>query len=210
MAKLKNTGKKIKFHDIDAKIEEAVNSNKTKTILELNFQESASIKSFAVKQSEQVKLTTRFLFGKMLIIVKLSLMSFIYEMLETLCFPNKKVQEIYRKYGTEKIYIYPVLTDAGSTSLKFLFVSDTDRDVPESKHKDIIFEVITASEVYNRFESSHEYWEKFDARNEDLRKFLGYFEIEDIDDPCILTIASNPKEYFEMFGDKNITRHARG
>ena len=78
MAKLKNTGKKIKFHDIDAKIEEAVNSNKTKTILELNFQESASIKSFAVKQSEQVKLTTRFLFGKMLIIVKLSLMSFIY------------------------------------------------------------------------------------------------------------------------------------
>ena len=49
VAKLKNTGKKIKFHDIDAKIEEAVNSNKTKTILELNFQESASIKSFAVK-----------------------------------------------------------------------------------------------------------------------------------------------------------------
>ena len=168
------------------------------------------IKSFAVKQSEQVKLTTRFLFGKMLIIVKLSLMSFIYEMLETLCFPNKKVQEIFRKYGTEKIYIYPMLTDAGSTSLKFLFVSDTDRDVPESKHKDIIFEVITASEVYNRFESSHEYWEKFDARNEDLRKFLGYFEIEDIDDPCILTIASNPKEYFEMFEDNNITRHARG
>ena len=171
MAKLKKTGEKIKFHDIDVKIEEAVNSNKTKTILELNFQESASIKSFAVKQSEQVKLTTKFLFGKMLIIVKLSLMSFIYEMLEMLCFPNKNIQEIFQKYGTEKIHIYHVLTDAGSTSLKFLFASDTDRDVPESKHKDIIFEVITASEVYNRFESSHEYWEKFDTRNEDFRIF---------------------------------------
>ena len=28
---------------------------------------------------------------------------------------------------------------------------------------------------------------------------LGYYEIEHIDDPCILTIAAHPMEYFEMF-----------
>lgn len=28
---------------------------------------------------------------------------------------------------------------------------------------------------------------------------LGYYEIEHIDDPCILTIAAHPTEYFEMF-----------
>ena len=101
-AKLKINGKKRMFHDIDAKIDEAVNSNKTKMIFEFNCQESASIKSFAVKQSDQVKLTTRFLSWKMLMFVKLSLMSFIYKMLETFCFQDKKVLEIFQKYGIEK------------------------------------------------------------------------------------------------------------
>ena len=34
--------------------------------------------------------------------------------------------------------------------------------------------------------------------------------IEHIDDPCILTIACNPKEYFEMFEDKNINKKHKG
>ena len=35
----------------------------------------------------------------------------------------------------------------------------------------------------------------------ELHKCLGYFAAENIDNPCQLTIASNPKEYFEMFED---------
>ena len=66
-------------------------------ILEFNCQESVSIKYFAVKQSNQVKLTTRFLSGKMLMFAKLTLMSFVYEMLETFCFPEKKVQKFLPK-----------------------------------------------------------------------------------------------------------------
>ena len=50
-------------------------------VLEFNVQEPASIKSFVIKQSSQVKLTTRFLSGKMSMFSKLSLMSFMYEML---------------------------------------------------------------------------------------------------------------------------------
>ena len=93
-------------------------------IFQFNCQESALIKSFAVKQSNQVKLTTRFLSGKLLMFAKLSLRSFIYEMLETFSFPDKKVQEIFQKYGIEKVHIYHVVTDTDSTCLKFLFVSD--------------------------------------------------------------------------------------
>ena len=125
---------------------------------------------------------------------KLSLMSFIYEMLETFCFPDKKVLEIFKKHMIEKVYIYHVLTDTDSTCLKFLFVSDPSSNIPNSKYRDIIFEVIIAPEVYNRFDSSDKYWEVCDARKDDLRKRLGYFETEHIDDPCILTIACNPKE----------------
>ena len=125
---------------------------------------------------------------------KLPLMSFIYEMLETFCFPDKKVLEIFEKHMIEKVYTYHVLTDTDSTCLKFLFVSDPSSNIPNSKYREIIFEVIIASEVYNRFDSSDKYWEVCDARKDDLRKRLGYFETEHIDDPCILTIACNPKE----------------
>ena len=39
---------------------------------------------------------------------------------------------------------------------------------------------------------------------------MGYFEIEQIDNPCILTITANPKEYFEMFEDKSINKKHKG
>ena len=83
----------------------------------------------------------------MLMFAKLSLMSFIYEMLETFCFPDKKVQEIYDKYLIEKVHIYHVWTDIDSTCLKLLFISDPKSDICEQKYKDIIFEVVIASEI---------------------------------------------------------------
>ena len=36
---------------------------------------------------------------------KLSLMSFIYEMFETFCFPDKKVKDIYEKYQIGNFYM---------------------------------------------------------------------------------------------------------
>ena len=31
------------------------------------------------------------------------------------------------------------------------------------------------------------------------QKVLGLYEVESINDPCIVTLAVNPKEYFELF-----------
>ena len=42
------------------------------------------------------------------------------------------------------------------------------------------------------------------------KKKLGYFEIEHIDNPCILTFAVNPKEYLELFEDKNLNKKHKG
>ena len=180
-------------------------------ILEFNCQELASIKSFAVKKkNDQVKLTTRFLYGKMLMFAKMSLMSFIYDMLETFCFSDEKVQKILQKYMIEKVDIYHVLTDTDSTCFKFLFVSKPDSAICENKYRDIIFEIIITSEVYNRFDTSHKLWEKFDARKENLKKCLGYFEIEHIDDPCVLPTACNPKEYYEVFEDRDVNKNTMG
>ena len=57
---------------------------------------------------------------------------------------------------------------------------------------------------------SQEYWEKFDTKKENLRKSLGYFEIEHINNTCVLTIACNPKEYYEVFEDKDANKKHKG
>ena len=72
-------------------------------VIEFNSHESVSIKSFAVKKNDRIKVTTRFLCGKMLMFAKLSLMSFIYKVLETFCFPDENFHEIFKKYGTERV-----------------------------------------------------------------------------------------------------------
>ena len=43
-----------------------------------------------------------------------------------------------------------------------------------------------------------------------LRKCLGYFEIEHIDNLCFVTVAVNPKEYYEFVGDNSINKNHKG
>ena len=103
-----------------------------------------------------------------------------------------------------------MLTDTDSTSLTFIFISDPNSEIPESKYRDIVFEIITSSHIYKRFDSSHEFRGILGARKEQKRKKLGYYETEHIDNPCILTLTVNPKEYLELFEDKNINKNYKG
>ena len=170
----------------------------------------SAFKSFAVKEKKEVGTTARFLSGKMLIFAKLSLMSFIYDILETFCFPDGKVKKIYEKYQIEGVYIYHILTDRNSTSQKFVFTNNAASEIPNTKYREIIFEVICASRIGKRFDISHSFWSQFRYQNPELRKYLGYFEVVNIDNICQLTIASNPKEYFEMFEDRGTNKKDKG
>ena len=60
------------------------------------------------------------------------------------------------------------------------------------------------------FDASQIFWEKYGARNEQLNKKLGYFSIENIDDPCLVTVAVNPKEYFEDFESQSVNKKLKG
>ena len=104
--------------------------------------------------------------GKLLMFTKLSLKSFVCEIIETYCFPNEKTKQIFKKYQIEKVEIYHILTDTDSTSLKSIFISGLESDIPESKYREIILEVVTSSDIYKSFDSSHPFWEIFDARKE--------------------------------------------
>ena len=170
-------------------------------VVDFNDRESASIKSFAVKKKNEIKVTTRFMSGKLLMFAKLSLKSFIYSLAEIFCFPPAEVKEIYKKYQIESIQMYHTLTDTDTTSLQFIIVSDPNSSVPEPKIRDVIFEIIIATPIYKRFDTSHPFWDNFNARKEKRKKELGSYEIEHIDNPCYVTLAVNPKEYFELFKD---------
>ena len=100
----------------------------------------------------------------MLIFAKLSLMSFIYDMLKTFCFPDEKVQKNTSKIHDRESLYFHVLTDTDSICFKFLFVSKPDSAICENKYRGVIFEIIIASELYSRSDTSHKHWEKFDAR----------------------------------------------
>ena len=55
------------------------------------------------------------------------------------------------------------------------------------------------SKLFDRLDLSAEYYDKFNCRNESLKKRVGFFEVKNIDTPNIITIAVNPKEYYERF-----------
>ena len=148
----KKIGKKRAFFDIEEKIENVLKSKTTKMLVDFWAEESASIKSFTIKKINQIEITTSVLSRKML-----SLMGFIYELVETFSFPNEKVKIIYDKYLIETVYIYHVLTDTDNTWLQFMFISNPKSDICEKKSRDIIFEVIIASEIYDRFDTLNKY-----------------------------------------------------
>ena len=66
----------------------------------------------------------------------------------------------------EKIIYYHILTDRDSTSLQFSIISEPVSNIPEILN----FEVIINTQIYNRFDTSHPFWKKFNARKPNRQK----------------------------------------
>ena len=149
---------------------------------------------------------------KLLMFAKLSLKSFIYSLVELLAFPeeNPIVQQIYDKYNIGWIYCYHVLTDTDSTSLQFIIVSDPNSTFPECDVRDILFDIFSRTEIRNRFDKSEEFWKKFDVHMPQNQKVLGLYKVENINDPCLVTLAVNPKEYLKYFKSENVSKKHKG
>ena len=183
-------------------------------IIEFNEQKSSSVKSVAVKSGSVVKCTTRFMSSKLLMFAKLSLKSFIYSLVELLHFPEEDpdqvVSSIYEKYKIEQILCYQVLPDTDSTSIQFIIVSEPDSSYPECNVRDILFEIFSKTKIWKRFDKSNEFWRKFNVHCPQDEKVLGLYEVEHIDDPCYVTLAVNPKEYFEYFKSDTCNKKHKG
>ena len=134
---------------------------------------------------------------------KVPQVSFVYDLTETFFFPNKKTKETYNKYMIERIFPDSILTDTESICV-FIFICKPERCTPDSQFRDVLFEVIINNDILRRSDTSEKFWEIQSVSNESLRKYLGCFLIKNIDDPCIVTVAVNSKEYFEEFESQTI------
>ena len=159
----------------------------------------ASIRPVAIEKNKNVNLTTRFLNGKTIMFTKVSIKSFVYDLIDAFMFPNWEIQEMYQKYHVEKCYLYQNLTDTDNTSVFFVFICNLNCSESEEKARNIISEVLLKSKIFDGLDLSAEFYEQFNCKNENLRKKVGFFEIENIDKPNVITIALNQKEYYERF-----------
>ena len=68
--------------------------------------------------------------------------------------------------------------------------------------RNIIFEVLTKSNALSSLDLSNDFWEQFNVQNKSLKKQVGLYEVENISNTNILTIAINTKGF-----DKECSRN---
>ena len=74
-------------------------------MIDFDKKECNSIKSILVKGNTRIDVSSRFIKGKMLMFAKLSLKSFVYDLIDVFCYPDEKIKEIYRYYQIEIFFI---------------------------------------------------------------------------------------------------------
>ena len=196
----------ISYYD---RMDYANKNEKVKVIIDFTEQDTASIKALSIKKNYKAKITTRFIKGKMLMFSKVSLKSFVYDIIDIFCFPDDEVKEIYAKHEIKKCFIYLILSDTDSCSLQFTFITNLSSKISEDDARNLIFEILILKKC-ERLDTSHEFYEQFACRNKSTKKQVGLYEVESIDNAKLVTIAVNPKEYYEVFKSKAINKKHKG
>ena len=89
MIKTKKNKRRLNLIDYTKRKDEALRDQKIKSLIDFDEEYCSSIRSLAVKKSIKANLTTRYLNGKMLMFSKISLKSFVYDLIDVLCFQIK-------------------------------------------------------------------------------------------------------------------------
>ena len=102
-----------------------------------------------------------------------------------------------------------ILTNTDSCSLQFLFLTRLKSQISEDQTRKLIFEIILLK-IGHRLDTSDEFYEQFLCRNEKTKKQVGLYEVESVDNANLITIAVDPKEYYEIFRNKSINKKHNG
>ena len=66
--------------------------------------------------------------------------------------------------------------------------------------RDILFEIFSKTEISKRFDKSNEFWRRFNVFSPEEQKCL----------LCYVTLAVNPKKYFEYFKSGSVNKKHKG
>ena len=171
-------------------------------MIDFDRKECNSIKYFALKLSTNINETWRFINEKMMMLAKISLKSIVYDMIDVFCFLTEEVKMIHDKSDIIKCYMCLNLTDTGNCSCFFNFICKSDCNIKESEPRNSIFEILKQSKVAERLDVSDTFCSQFYIRGKNVKKQMQLYEIENISNAIICTIAVNPKEHFEKFKNR--------
>ena len=113
----KNKQKIKKLVEFADRRDKSLTNQKVKSLIDLMKKILVVLDQSLLKKNKKVSLTTRFLNGKMLMFDKVSIKSFVYDLIDVFMFPTQEIQDIYQKYQVAKCYLYQNLTDTDSTSI---------------------------------------------------------------------------------------------
>ena len=160
---------KLTLVDYSERINDANKNTSVKSLTHFDNEYSASIKAVAIKQNTNIKVSTRFLSGKMLMLAKVSIKSFVYDLIDVFMIPNQVTKDIYQKYKIEKCYVYQNLTDTDSTSFFFIFILNLGSTIDKNESRKIIFEVMKNSKIIDRLDLLDDFYQQFIFKIKNLK-----------------------------------------
>ena len=149
---------------------EANQGQKVKIIIDFDKNNSNSIKALSVKKITNIKVISRFMNCKMLMFAKVSLISFVYDVIDVFAFPNEHVKGIVAKNDIMKCHLYLTLTGTDSASIFFVFVCKIHSLNTEVRGRELIFQILIDSKLLERLDPSDEFWLQFQVKNPKLKK----------------------------------------
>ena len=135
--------------DVDTKLNKEIKNKKVKTMIDFDGNECNSIKLIAIKGNTTIDITSRFIKRKMLMLAKVSIKSFVYDLIDVFCFSTKEVRRIYYLYSIIKCHLYLNLTDTDSCSI---FFNKKECNIKETHSRKLISEILKQSKIAKRLE----------------------------------------------------------
>ena len=192
----KSKSKRSKVLNYEERLNEAYSDKSYTFVQDLEADGVNSVKTVACTKQTVVKVSTRYLSSKLLINFKISLGSFIYDCIDTFCFPEEKTLLVYGN----KVLPYLLMIDTDSASLEFIVIAKDSCDCGEREMRDVLLRIFLENDIQRRLDLSGEFFEQFSMRNVAARKQVDFYEFKNIEHGIICAICVNPKEYFELYG----------
>ena len=107
----------------------------------------------------------RFIKGEVLNFLKISLVSFICDVIVVFAFPDDATRDIYSQNKIIKCLPKLLLSDTDSTSFQFVFIFELNCVRSEYCPRQMLFEIIIGSKIKDQLYLAHEFYALFEVQN---------------------------------------------